>query len=341
MYASIHKALKRKWILPDIQSGKLFQKGKERNNSGIFYSSGGRYFIWLLAVVFLFSSGDANAQDTLPVNYKARRIALGTSSALLTGSSLLYLNQVWYQQYNTGSFHWFNDNGEWYGLDKAGHAFTTYQTGRLMMGAFEWAGYSRKQKIGLGGTMGLAYMTVIEVMDGYSRGWGFSWGDMGANAIGTALATGQELAWREQRIQLKFSFWTSGLAKYNPSLLGKSGTEQILKDYNGQTHWLSINPSQFMSTSAPFPKWLSIAFGYGAQNMIGARNNPTVLNADGNVLTFPRYQQYYLSLDVQLDRIPTRSRFLKRLFSVIGILKFPAPAIEWRNGKLKGHYLFF
>lgn len=106
MYASSHKALKRKWILPDIQSGRLFQKEKERNNSVIFHSSGGKYFLCLLVVVFLFSLGNADAQDTLPVNYKARRITLGATSAVLTGGSLIYLNQIWYQQYNTGSFHW-------------------------------------------------------------------------------------------------------------------------------------------------------------------------------------------------------------------------------------------
>ena len=42
-------------------------------------------------------------------------------------------------------------------------------------------------------------------MDGFSDHWGFSWGDYAANVLGTSLLIGQELAWNEQRIQLKYS----------------------------------------------------------------------------------------------------------------------------------------
>ena len=72
-------------------------------------------------------------------------------------------------------------------------------------------------------------MTCIEVMDGFSKGWGFSWGDEMANAFGTALAVAQNAYWDRQKIQIKFSYASSGLAKYNPALLGKKPSTQILK----------------------------------------------------------------------------------------------------------------
>ncbi len=281
------------------------------------------------------------AQDSLVTNTQQRKWILGGSSALLTSGSLVYLHQAWYKNYNTGAFHFFNDNAEWYGIDKLGHTFTTYQTARLMRGAFEWAGFKRQQQLWIGGTLGLGYMTAIEIMDGYSQGWGFSWGDMGANVLGTGVALTQELVWHEQRLQLKFSYSPSGLAAYNPRLLGRSFTEQILKDYNGQTYWLSINLAAFMRQQSRFPKWLNVAFGYGAQGMIGAFSNPPVNTTDGRSLVFERRQQYYLSLDIDLTRIKTKSAFLKRCFSIIGLLKIPTPTIEFSKGKWYGHALYF
>ena len=276
-----------------------------------------------------------HASDSLVIA-KKRKWVLGVSSVALTSASLLYLNQAWYQEYNTSKFHWFNDNEEWFQMDKVGHTFSTYQTGRLMMDAMNWAGYSKKQQLVCGGLSGFAYLTAIEVMDGYSEGWGFSWGDMTANAIGSGLAIGQKAWWNEQRIQIKFSFRQTSLAQYRPELLGKSWSTQILKDYNGQTYWFSINPSAFMKPETTFPKWLNVAFGYGADGMLGARyNNILVMDENGNTKYFNRYRQYYFSLDADLTRIKTKSKVLKSIFNCINIIKIPFPNLELSEGKLK------
>lgn len=267
---------------------------------------------------------------------KKRKLALGISSIAITSGSLVYLNQAWYQQYNTSKFHTFNDNEEWFQMDKYGHIFSTYQTARLMMGAMDWAGYSKQKQVLIGGLSGFTYMTAIEIMDGYSDGWGFSWGDMVANGLGSGLAIGQKLLWNEQRIQLKFSFYNSTYAQYRPDLLGESFSTQILKDYNGQTYWLSINPSSFIKKENKFPKWLNVAFGYGADGMLGARyNNILVQDKNGNTTFFNRYPQYYFSLDADLTRIKTKSKFLKAVFSCINIIKIPFPNLELSEGKLK------
>jgi hypothetical protein len=290
--------------------------------------------------IFLFLAVNqfAFASDSLAV-FKKRKIALGVSTAALTGGSLVYLNQAWFQQYNTSKFHFFNDNDEWLQIDKCGHTFTNYQVARVMMGAMDWAGYSTKKQILIGGLSGFTYMTAIEIMDGYSAGWGFSWGDIGANTLGTGMAIGQKLLWKEQRIQLKFSFYSSPYAKYRPNILGDEIYMQVLKDYNGQIYWLSINPSSFIKKENKFPKWLNIAVGYGANGMIGARdNNFLIQDADGTIRTFNRYRQGYLSLDVDFTRIKTKSRFLKSVFTCINIIKIPFPNLEVSEGKLKFNY---
>lgn len=293
----------------------------------------------LLFLCFVHASF-AQPDSLQPVNYKARKIILASGAGGLAVGSLVALNQAWYQQYNTGKFHFFNDDAEWLQMDKAGHAYSSYQVGRLMMDAFDWAGYNKKQKLFIGGTSGLAYLTVIECMDGFSDGWGFSWGDEVADILGSAMAVSQEAFWNEQRIQLKFSYAPGDLAKYNPSLLGDSPATRILKDYNAQTYWLSVNPGAFMRKESRFPKWLNVAFGYSAYGMLGGHANTIVVkDKDGNVLNFNRERRYLLSLDVDLTKIKTRSKFLKGLFSVINIIKIPAPALQFNGKKFQFYYL--
>ncbi len=301
-----------------------------------------RFLLIVFSLLILTKVSFAQNDSLNAVNYKSRKIILAASSAALTTGSLFYLNQAWYAQYNTGKFHFFNDNNEWLQMDKAGHTFTNYQMSRLMMGAFDWAGFKRKQQLFIGGTIGLAYMTAIECMDGFSNGWGFSYGDEIANVLGTSLAIGQQAFWKEQRIQLKFSYSQSGLAKYNPELLGKNFGTQILKDYNAQTLWVSVNPGSFIKKENKFPKWLNVAFGYGAYGMLGGTyNNFVVQDENGNVLKFDRERRYYFSLDVDLTRIKTRSKTLKKIFSVVNILKFPAPAIQFSKNKTRFYYLYY
>jgi hypothetical protein len=277
-----------------------------------------------------------------PVNYPLRRAILASSAGALTAGSLIYLNQAWYKDYNTGKFHFFNDNPEWLQMDKMGHMFTTYQTGRMMMDAFKWAGSNRAQQLFIGGTSGLIYMTAIECMDGFSDGWGFSWGDELADILGASAAISQEAFWHKQRIQVKFSYAQSGLAKFNPELLGKNLYTQVLKDYNGQTYWLSANISSFLKKETKFPKWLNVAVGYSAYGMLAGRYNSFIVQDDqGNVLRFERERRFYLSLDVDLTRIKTRSKFLKSLFSAVNILKFPAPALQLNPKGIKGYWIYY
>jgi hypothetical protein len=73
----------------------------------------------------------------------------------------------------------------------------------------------------------------------------------------------------------------------------------------------------------------------------GFKNNITVLDNNGNKLTFERNRRVYLSLDIDLTRIPTKSKFLKQIFSVVNVLKIPAPAIRFSENNVKGFLLFF
>lgn len=292
----------------------------------------------IIIFILLVYSFSLFASDTASV-FKKRKIFFTASSAAFTAGTLTYLNQVWYKQYKASSFHTFNDNTEWLQMDKCGHMVTTYKAGKLMMDAMEWSGFKRTNKILIGGLSGLAYMSAIEVMDGYSSGWGFSWGDMAANSLGSGLVIGQEILWNEQRIQFKYSYIKSDYRKYNPNLLGDDFPEPLLKDYNAQTYWMSINPGSFMKSESRFPKWLNIAIGYGADGMIGAFSNPLIItDATGNNIKIKRYRQYYLSLDADFTKLKIKSKFLRTACYVLNFIKIPFPNIELSEGKVKANY---
>ncbi len=289
------------------------------------------------SLVFAQNSLDSLLKPSDTLN-KSRLKTVAFTEATAGSVALIGLNQIWYADYPRSNFHFINDNAEWLQMDKMGHVFSSYQLGSIGANSLKWAGVSRKNQLMFGATIGLAFMTTVEVFDGYSANWGASIGDEVANVSGTALYVSQELLWNEQRIVPKFSFHATPYATRRPNVLGSTLQEQLLKDYNGQTYWLSANLYSF--TKSPlFPKWLNIALGYGAEGMI------TGTDEFVNTIFLPeskRYRQFYLSLDVDLTKIKTKSHFIKTLLTVFNTFKIPAPAFEIKgNGGSKMHLIYF
>ena len=266
---------------------------------------------------------------------KPRRNAIVVSEASLGIITLVGLNQLWYADFERSKFHTINDNSEWLQMDKLGHVFTSYQLGKHGAKLLNWSGVSERNQLLYGATLGFAFLTAVEVLDGYSEEWGFSWGDILANGTGTGLYIGQDLLWKEQRIALKYSFHQTKYAKQRPDKLGETYLEQILKDYNGQTYWLSANLHAFFKESK-IPKWLNIAVGYGAEGMLTGTKD-----IDTPVLTSnQRYRQYFLSFDLNLTKIKTNSKLLRSVFDVFNMIKIPFPTLEF-NKKGVVFHLFY
>ena len=266
-----------------------------------------------------------------------RQNSVFITEAVLASVALIGLNQLWYADYPKSEFHFINDNSEWKQMDKVGHFYSSYHIGRFGAEALNWSGANKKNQLIYGAGLGFVFLTAVEVMDGFSAEWGASMGDVIANASGTALYVSQELLWKEQRIIPKFSFHRTEYANFRPDLLGSSLPEQILKDYNGQTYWLSANLYSF-SKGSKIPKWLNLAFGYGAEGMIGEKTE------NFSLISTPKpenFRQFYLSLDVDLTKIDSKSHFLKTLFSVFNTIKIPAPTLQYSTNSGFKFYAFY
>jgi hypothetical protein len=278
--------------------------------------------------------------DTSGIN-TARLAGVLTTQGAVYLASLTGLYFAWYKDYPQSAFHLFNDGNEWMQVDKCGHAVSAFYISRIGYSTYRWAGLEERPAAWYGGFLGFAYMLNIEILDGFSSQWGFSPGDLAANTLGSLMFVGQQLVWHEQRFSLKYSFHQSSYATYRPDLLGRNLAQNLLKDYNGQSYWLSGNISAFLPKGTRFPAWLNIAVGYGAEGMTGAGSNQAEQNGQA-VPAFARYRKFYLSLDVDLTRIPTKSSLLKGIFTVLSMLKIPAPALEYNTlGQLKFYPFYF
>lgn len=296
------------------------------------------------------------ASDTL--NKKRFNLATISCSTLYTGFSIGLYN-TWYRQYPQTSFHLFDDRNEWGNVDKAGHLHTAYWQGVIGFKGAKWTGLEDNDAILVGALCGGLFQTTIEVMDGFSEKWGFSIADMAANAAGVSLFVAQQKYWGEQKINIKVSSWpnqyssapilsTDGLAMSSldmrtNDLFGSNYVESFLKDYNAQTIWASFNINSLLSRDTKLPDWFNIAVGYGSENNFGGFENRWTEDQNeffADEILYPRHQQYYLGLDVDLTRIKVKSPFLKTVLSVLNIFKFPLPALEYNSlGKFKFHAL--
>lgn len=318
--------------------------------------TGGTLYSLCLCAFLIFTAFISKAQQPFRAGFfdvpdstiPARAWGLAASSAAVYTGSLLVLNQYWYKDYPKRNLHTINDFGEWLQMDKFGHVYSAYLFSKYSREIWRWTGIPRKQQIWIGGLSGFAFQSVIEFLDAHSAQWGWSWGDMGANALGAGIMIGQELIWNEQRFQLKFS--STPVRYRDPDLKARAinqfGTrlaERTLKDYNAQTYWLSMNLYS-ITKEHNLPKWLNIAIGYGADGLFAANGNYWT-DEEGvhhNFTHVRRTRQVYLSPDVDFTRITTRHKGVKILFQVLNMIKVPAPALEVNGaGQLKLHALKF
>ncbi|MEE9372704.1 MAG: DUF2279 domain-containing protein [Saprospiraceae bacterium] len=313
-----------------------------------------------IIVLMLFStlSFDVYSQVSPDSLQNSRLTWTTTVLSIGYGTTTYLLNEAWYNDYPRSSFHFYNDWGEWEHMDKIGHIFSSQFQSIYAYHLYKWAGVADKKSITYGALTALLFQSTIEVLDGFSSQWGFSVPDFGANVLGASLFVVQQATWGSQNILFKVS---GGVRSYDQmvtsnsgqsillndradDLFGNNAPSRLLKDYNAQTYWVSLNIKEIINAKK-WPNWLNMSIGYGAENMFGGFDNSWL--ADDKYFNlkerdFPRYHQFYFSPDIDLTRIPTKSKFVKSLLQILNVFKVPFPTLEiTSNGGFYFHFIKF
>lgn len=298
-----------------------------------------------LAGISLCTLSPANCQDSVGlapsegINKKKLFTAIALESAFYAGG-MSYLRFIWYKDHNRAPFHFDNDNKAYLQCDKFGHVYGAYIESYIGYKLLRNAGVKKGPALLYGGTLGLILQTPIEVFDGMYDGWGFSWGDMIANTVGTCFVIGQELLFDDQLLKYKLSVGQSPFPLSASGYVVENPLARAFLDYNSQTYWLSVPLNKIIPVSK-IPSWLDLSLGYGANGMFGKYENETSYNG----IPIPpteRYRQYLLSLDIDWTKIKTRSKFLKAVLNSMVFIKLPFPAIEFNSlGKIRGYWMYY
>lgn len=286
------------------------------------------FFIVISLVAFTKSF--AQSADSTQFSKKRLRTVMITGTVAYAGT-MVVLSEAWYKNTDRQSFHFFNDAHEWKQMDKIGHFYSAFQLSSITTHTLRWSGLSARKSENAGSLSSIGIMSSIEVFDGFSAAYGASLSDLVANTSGAAFYLGQQRLWKEIRIYPKYSFHRTDFASQRPNVLGDGLSQELLKDYNGQTYWLSVDADKFFR----FPQWLNIAFGYGAEEMISASDSAN------KTMNLNPHRQYYLSLDFDLTAFKSRSKVLNALIYFVNMVKLPTPALEFSTKGVRAHAFYF
>lgn len=289
-------------------------------------------------LVFLFHSINGYSQDLFlhadTLNNK-RFIGVTSSVSLAWIGSMTALSQIWYKDIPKSKFHTFDDSRNWLQMDKVGHFHFAYKINHLTSQSFIWSGLDRRKSAWIGAGVSLGYQATFEIFDGMTKEWGFSWSDIAANTLGSGAYLAQQLIWEEERIIPKFSSFPSSFAQVRPTILGNTFTESIFKDYNGQTYWLSFNPSMFLKNSR-IPKWASISIGYSVNAKLVGDESSYLDPITG--INYHEQREFLLSLDIDFSQLPIKRPWLKMIVKQFNQLKIPFPALIYRGKQFYGSW---
>jgi hypothetical protein len=251
-------------------------------------------------------------------------IIAGSLTAIFVVQHEMQQNTIWKK---TGPFN-FAEDGHWTAyLDKGGHFFGTYLPSYIFSETLMTSGLSWDMSVIIGSSLGLAYTSYVEILDGFSQGFGFSPSDFYADLAGAGFFLAQHYVPVLQNFSPKFMY-------VRPAWIGernRAEAETFIDDYSSQVFWMSINVHNLLPTDFKkyWPTWLELSVGYAVYSLC----------AGSEVKCYP--QSEYISKDVWGNRkviisldynlvkmLPDGGSFWNWFKQSLNHVKLPAPAIE-------------
>lgn len=234
------------------------------------------------------------------------------------GLHVIQANAWWAD--SRGPFHVVEDIEYAKGLDKGGHFFAAHTMSTLLGDMLMECGFNKEEATLLGGGMGLAYMTYVEVEDGFATKWGFSPSDAIANSVGVGFYVAQHyVPWLENLTPR----WSYVPAQWTGARPINERPATFIDDYNSTTFWLAMDVERLLPNGAAdiWPDWLMVSVGYGIRNyaVVDGSGGPQPVNG-----------KFLIGLDYNWLKIIPEARFgffnYVRFF--LNRVRLPGPTLE-------------
>jgi Predicted periplasmic lipoprotein (DUF2279) len=174
--------------------------------------------------------------------------------------------------YCSSSFHfqdegWFNPDTPFGGADKLGHAFSAYALADIYHSIYRSWGYSDEDAMRVGVLSSWSQMTLIEVGDGFSSEYGFSWEDEAMDTIGVGIA------YLRQRFPRLKEIVDYRLEWYPSPAFRHGDRSDPFTDYSGQKYLLAFKPEGLLKTDNPVLKAIEVQLGYYSRGYAAGDDN--------------------------------------------------------------------
>jgi hypothetical protein len=255
---------------------------------------------------------DTSRADTSRVDPVRLGVVSGVTAAGLVAGYAFQKNLWWKGEPSKFHLDWKHDWVYALGSDKLGHFYFPYAVTKLYGQVFAWCGVDTASSLWLAGGLGFAHQTFVEIRDGFSAEWGFSWGDFAANTLGAGYPIAQHYIAPLENFDMKISYYPSARFK-------AGGYRAIIDDYESTYHWLSIDVHNLLPAKARhyWPAWINIAVGHSVRDLD--------LHGAG-------HHELYLALDWNLEGLPGDGWFWNLVKRNLNLYHLPAPAVRIAPG---------
>lgn len=263
-------------------------------------------YFFLVLIFFQSISAQTTEKDSISMN----RLLIVSG---LSAGAFIYAygiqNNMWWKG-DPAYFHtnWNQDWNASLGADKIGHFYFGNLVSTIYKDAFNWVGLTKKNSFLYSGLFTLTYQTFLEIRDGFSKQYGFSWGDFAANSLGSMYPFLQQNYPILQNFNLKISYF--------PSERFKNGSNAyIMDDYESTYHWLSIDIDKLLPRSWDkyLPDFINIAIGH---SVIGLDNQKYANH------------ELYIGIDWDIKAVKTKSELLNSIMEILNKYHLPAPTVK-------------
>ncbi len=243
-------------------------------------------------------------------------IATAIAGTVFVGTAADFYYSWWANASKPFSFyteHWLA--GGHRGIDKIGHLFGTNVVFNSVRNTLLWGGYDRKTALWVSAGMAMFSAVEIEVGDGFSP-YGFDYQDLLWGMAGISYGMLQSEIPPLRNFNWKFSYFTNK---------GFKTPAAFIEDYDAMTIWCSVNVHNLLPGAVRkyWPEFINLAVG------MGVTDNET-------------RREFIMGIDINLEGFHTGSEDLLFAQKTLNLLRVPAPALVWTEGKkpyAKGFYV--